>query len=125
MISGNFDSGMLSYLGDAVWELLARERLFKTVSHGNKKANRMALSFVTATAQCAALEKLIPILTDEELEVYKWGRNTKTHSHSPTVSREDYQRATGLEVLFGYLYVSDKTERCRELFNFAFSENKL
>ena len=66
MIKTDFDSGMLSYLGDAVWELLVREHIFNTVPHSNKKANAMALSFVTARAQCEALEKILPTLSDEE-----------------------------------------------------------
>ncbi len=120
MIKTEFDSGMLSYLGDAVWELLVRERLFKTVHHGNKKANRMALEFVTARAQCEALLKILPHLTEEEEEIFKWGRNTKTHSHPQSVSREDYQKATGLEVLFGYLHATQNENRYRELFKIAF-----
>ncbi len=113
---------MLSYLGDAVWELLVRERIFKTVAHGNKKANRLALDYVTAAAQCRALEKILPVLTPDEDEIYRWGRNTKTHSHSPAVSREDYRKATGLEVLFGYLHVTNNAERYRELFEIGVGE---
>ena len=116
MIVGNYDSGMLSYLGDAVWELLVREHLLTLVPHGNKKANKLALSFVTAKAQCEALEKIIPYLTDDELEIFKWGRNTKTHYTPHSVTREEYQRATGLEVLFGYLHVTKNENRVRELF---------
>ncbi len=123
MIKSELDSGMLSYLGDAVWELLVRERIFKSIPHGNKKANRLALSYVTARAQCEALLKILPHLTDEETEVYRWGRNTRTHSHPQSVSREDYQKATALEVLFGYLYVEKREERYKELFEIAFSEN--
>ena len=113
---------MLSYLGDCVWELLVRERIFQKVSHGNKKANRMALEYVTAKAQCEALLKILPALSEEEEEIYRWGRNTKTHSHAPSVSREDYQKATGLEVLFGYLHVTENEKRYRELFKIAFEE---
>ena len=120
MIHTNFDSGMLSYLGDAVWELLVREHIFKTVSHGNKKANKLALSFVTAKAQCSALEKILPALTDEENEIFRWGRNTKVNSIPRSASPEEYHRATGLEVLFGYLYMTKNEERYRKLFEIAF-----
>jgi ribonuclease-3 family protein len=120
MVNTTYDSGMLAYLGDAVWELFARERLFSTVAHGNKKANRLALDIVTAAAQCRALDVILPHLTEEEEEVFKWGRNTKVHSVPRTASVADYRRATGLEVLFGYLHAEGRDERCRELFKIAF-----
>jgi ribonuclease-3 family protein len=116
MIVGNYDSGMLSYLGDAVWELYVRAHLVKIVPHGNKKANKLALSYVTAKAQCEALEKILPVLTEEEVEVFKWGRNTKTHYTPHSATREEYQKATGLEVLFGYLYITKSENRLKELF---------
>lgn len=120
MIKTDFDSGMLSYLGDAVWELLVREHIFNTVPHSNKKANAMALSYVTARAQCEALEKILPALSEEENEVFRWGRNTKVHSIPRSASPEEYRRATGLEVLFGYLYMTKNEQRYRELFKIAF-----
>ena len=125
MIHTDFDSGMLSYLGDAVWELLVREHIFKAVPHGNKKANKLALGFVTAKAQCEALEKILPVLTEEEDEVFRWGRNTKVNSVPRSASPEEYRRATGLEVLFGYLYMTKNEQRYRNLFEIAFDfENK-
>ncbi len=120
MIHTNFDAGMLSYLGDAVWELLVREYIFKTVSHGNKKANVMALKFVTAKAQCEALKKILPLLKSEEDEIFRWGRNTKVNTVPRSATPEEYHLATGLEVLFGYLYITENTARCRELFKEAF-----
>ncbi len=122
MIPCNFDAGMLAYLGDSVWELLVRERIFKIVPHGNKKANKIALDFVTARAQCEALEKMEEFFTDDENEIFRWGRNLKIHSHAPSVSIADYRRATGLEVLFGYLHVMNNEKRYRELFEKAFCE---
>lgn len=121
MLHTDFDSGMLSYLGDAVWELLVREHIFNTVPHGNKKANKLALSFVTAKAQCEALEKILPSLTDEEKEIFRWGRNTKVNSIPRSATPEEYHRATGLEVLFGYLYMTKNEERYRKLFETAFN----
>lgn len=120
MIHTDLDSGMLSYLGDAVWELLVREHIFKLVPHGNKKANRLALGFVTAKAQCEALEKILPTLTEEENEVFRWGRNTRVNSIPRSASPEEYHKATGLEVLFGYLYMTKNEERYRKLFETAF-----
>jgi ribonuclease-3 family protein len=120
MINTNFDSGMLSYLGDAVWELLVREHIFKTIPHGNKKANKLALSYVTAKSQCSALDKILPNLTEEELEVFKWGRNTKVNSIPRSATPEEYHKATGLEVLFGYLHITENSRRYRELFQIAF-----
>ena len=76
------DSLMLAYLGDSVWELLVRERLFYTVPQGNTEANRLALEYVTASAQVKALEKIMPHLTEEEESVWRRGKNTKTNKPS-------------------------------------------
>ncbi|MBR6633442.1 MAG: ribonuclease III [Clostridia bacterium] len=114
------DSLMLAYLGDSVWELLVRERLFYTVPQGNTEANRLALEYVTASSQVKALEKIMPHLTEEEEAVWRRGKNTKTNNTPKSVSRYEYRQATGLEALFGYNYLLGNHERNRELFNIAF-----
>ena len=114
------DSLMLAYLGDAVFEVLVRERLFLTTPEGNTEANRKALEFVTASAQVKALDKLLPLLTEEEEDVFRRGKNSKTKNTPKSSTRYDYRKATGLEALFGYNYLIGKNERNRELFEIAF-----
>lgn len=115
------DSLMLAYLGDSVWELLVRERLFFDVPEGNAQANRIALSYVTAAAQVKALEKIEPLFTEEEGDVYRRGKNSKTTNTPKSVSRYEYRKATGLEAVFGYNYLMNRHERNKELFNSAFN----
>ena len=114
------DSLMLAYLGDSVWEMLVRERLFYTVPQGNAEANQIALSYVTAAAQVKALEKISPLLTEEEQDVFRRGKNTKTQNTPKSVSRYEYRLATGLEAVFGYNYVMGRQDRNKELFCAAF-----
>ncbi len=112
---------MLAYLGDSVWELFVRERLFFTVPEGTSEANRQALAFVTAAAQVKALEKIEPHFTEEERDVYRRGKNTKAQNTPKSVSRYEYRQATGLEAVFGYNYLLNRHERNKELFEIAFN----
>ena len=114
------NSVMLAYLGDAVWELLVRERLFSKVAEGSAEANRLALEYVTALAQAEASHRLDLYFTDEEKDVFRRGKNTKSHNVPKSVSRYEYRLATGLEAVFGYNYIMNRQDRNRELFNFAF-----
>jgi ribonuclease-3 family protein len=79
-----------------------------------------ALLFVQATEQSKALENILPHLSEEELEIYKRGRNAKARVPK-SASPADYRRATGLECLFGWLYLSGRQGRGRELFDMAFA----
>lgn len=105
----------LAYFGDAVFELLVRRQLLSTGISNPGKLSAMALTFVRATAQSAGLEALLPILTAEEEAVYRRGRNAAgPHPKSATVG--EYRRATGLEALFGYLYLKGDSARLETLF---------
>ena len=115
------DSLMLAYLGDSVWELFVREKLFFDVPEGNAMANKLALSYVTAAAQVKALEKIEPLFTEEEADVYRRGKNTKTSNTPKSVTRYEYRKATGLEAVFGYNYLMNRQDRNKELFNAAFN----
>jgi ribonuclease-3 family protein len=110
----------LAYLGDSVFELTVREHLAKSGLTSSAKLNKAALQFVTATAQSAGALRMLDYLSEEELSFYKRGRNHKT-SHCPkSADPEEYQRATGLEVLFAFLYLQKKQDRISELFNIGF-----
>lgn len=107
----------LAHVGDAVYELLYRSRLCVEGHTNVTEMHRLTVSFVNAPAQAEAAKKIIPILTEEESSVYKRGRNTKVNSvpHHSDISQ--YHAATGLEALFGWLYLQGKTERIKELFD--------
>ncbi|MCI8649861.1 MAG: ribonuclease III [Anaerotruncus sp.] len=109
----------LAYLGDAVYELCARQWV---LSQGNRPVNelhKMGVKLVKADAQSAALAKLEGLLSEEELSVYKRGRNANTNSSPKHANLADYRRATGLEALFGYLYLKGETQRIQQLFALA------
>ena len=106
----------LAHLGDGVFELMVRAWL---CLHGKVKVkdlHRATVSYVAAPAQAAAMERLLPLLTDEEADVYRRGRNTAPHSVPRAATRAQYQSATGLEALFGWLYLQGRTDRLNQLF---------
>ena len=112
----------LAHLGDSVFEVMVRSWL---VLHGKAKAkdlHRATVRYVAAPAQAAAVERLLPLLTQEEADVYRRGRNTAPHSVPRAASRGEYQAATGLEALFGWLYLQGRTERLNELFEVIMAE---
>ena len=110
----------LAYLGDSVIELLVRDMLVtKGICHP-KDLNKASRDFVTLESQSNAVENILPILTEDEMAMFKRGRNSKPNSVPKHGDRIQYLRATGLEVLFGYLYKSGKTDRMNELFKTAF-----
>ncbi len=107
----------LAFVGDGVYEMLVRERLVCLANRPPRELHREAVSMVRAEAQSAAMEKMMPLLSEKETAVYKRGRNAHTARNS-----EEYHRATGLEALFGYLYLSGDIDRVRELFAVAMDE---
>lgn len=106
----------LAHLGDAVFELMVRSWLCLNGKATAKGLHRAAVRYVAAPAQAAAVEKILPLLTEAESDVYRRGRNTSPHSIPQKASRAQYQSATGLEALFGWLYLQGQTERLNELF---------
>ena len=106
----------LAHIGDCVYELLVRSYI---VAHGgvtNQTMHSMTVDMVKAHAQSAAMETLLPLLTEEELAVYKRGRNSRVHSVPKNAELGDYHAATGLECLFGWLYLGGRHERINQLF---------
>ena len=118
----NMSSLGLAHLGDGVFELMVRSWL---CLHGKAKVkdlHRATVAYVAAPAQAAAVERLLPLLTDEETDVYRRGRNTAPHSVPRAATRAQYQSATGLETLFGWLYLQGRTDRLNELFDHIMRE---
>ena len=112
----------LAYLGDAVHSLLVREHLVrKGISHSGD-LNRAALAFVTATEQAKVARLLLPHLTEEELAWFRRGKNAHTHAAPKAATRLEYAKATGLETLFGALYLLGRTDRLNELFHIMLTD---
>ena len=112
----------LAYFGDAVVELLTREKMLKDGIGGVGKLNRTALSYVQATAQSKALDNIYPLLTEEELSAFKRGRNNHVGAIPKSASAVEYRRATGFEALFAHLWLSGQETRARELFALAYPD---
>ena len=107
----------LAFVGDTVFDLFVREKL---VCEANRPVNRLhkaATEYVKASAQAQAVHKISDVLTEKELSVLKRGRNAHTNHKAKNASEGDYHYATGLEALFGYLYLCGEINRLRELFD--------
>ncbi len=106
----------LAYIGDAVFELLVRRYV---LGHGSKQPDRLhkhATALVNAAAQSAMINAISEELSEEERSIFRRGRNASTATSARHQTIQDYRRATGLEALFGYLYLCGRTARMRELF---------
>lgn len=111
----------LAYLGDSVLEVCVRtylvtERGLSTSAH----LNRASLEFVRASAQSEAVGRMEPHLTEEEAAVYRRGRNMGHGNVPKSASVAEYRRATGMEVLFGYLHLTGQTDRLDHLFRLGY-----
>jgi ribonuclease-3 family protein len=113
----------LAYLGDSVIELKVRELLVERGISGSGDLNRASLSFVKASAQAAAMHKIIPLLSADESSVYKRGRNMSGGNVPKSASMSEYRSATGMETLFGYLHLQGKSDRISELFSAAYAQD--
>ena len=112
----NVSSLGLAHLGDAVFELMVRSWV---CTHGTariKELHKQTVRFVTAPAQAELAEKILPELTQEETDVFRRARNAAPHSVPKAASRAQYQTATALEALFGWLWLQGQRERINELF---------
>ncbi len=107
----------LAFIGDSVYDLLVREYLVTQANRPVGQLNRMKVKLVNCESQSESINKLMPILTEKEISVFKRGRNAFTRNTPKNSSVADYHAATGLEALFGYLYLNDEKNRIKELFN--------
>ena len=106
----------LAHVGDAVFELLVRTELCSAGSAKVKDLHARTVALVTAPAQAAFVEALLPALTPEETAVYKRGRNVHSHPAPKSATPGQYARATGLETLFGWLWLTGQQGRISELY---------
>lgn len=112
----------LAHLGDGVYELMVRSWLCLHGKATSKGLHKATVHYVAAPAQAKAVAGILPLLTEDERAVYRRGRNTSPHSIPQNASRADYQSATGLEALFGWLYLQGQTGRLNQLFNHIMEE---
>ncbi len=106
----------LAFIGDSVYDILVREMLVCEANRPVGELNRRKVKLVNCESQSAAISRMMSALSEEELAVFRRGRNAFTKNTPKNADTADYHAATGLEALFGYLYLSGDVERLRELF---------
>ena len=106
----------LAHMGDCVFEILCRGYLCAQGETTVDRLHRDTINMVKATAQAKFVDKLLPLLNEEEMAYYRRGRNAHVHAVPKSATPAEYAKATGLEALFGALYLAGQTERINELF---------
>ena len=115
----------LAHIGDGVYELMVRSYLCSKGNQTVKTLHRDSICMVNATTQAAVAEKLLPELTEEEMGYFRRGKNSHTHAAPKAATPQQYALATGLETLFGALYLYGRIERLNQLFRKGIEENGL
>ena len=110
----------LAYLGDCVLELCVRRHLLELGFSTSRNLNREALGYVRASAQAEAMKRILPVLSEEEESYFKRGRNIGHTNVPKSATVSEYRTATGMEVLFGFLHLSERNERINELFTIGY-----
>ena len=112
----------LAHIGDGVWELLCRSYLCAKGEKTVAQLHHDTIAMVKAPAQALYIEKILPLLTEQELAYYRRGKNSHVHAAPKGATPVQYAKATGLEALFGALYLAGQTERVNELFRAAVAQ---
>ncbi len=117
----NYSSASLAYLGDCALEICVREYLVREARlSSSAKLNKAALDFVRASKQAEAMKNILPLLDEQEEAIFRRGRNVG-HTNTPkSATVSEYRFATGMEALFGWLWLSGKKDRIIELFRAAY-----
>lgn len=105
----------LAYIGDAVYEVYIRSYIMKDMNMPVSKLHKAATRYVSATSQARIVKSILDIFTDEEMSVYKRGRNAHSYTSAKNADIVDYRMATGLEALMGYLYIKKDIKRLEEI----------
>ena len=116
---------ILAHIGDAIYEVVIRTI---TLSKGNRpieKVHKEAIAYVNAKAQADAADILLPMLTEEETDIYKRGRNAKSATKAKNASTIEYLEATGLEAVVGFLYLKGDMDRALNLIRLGLERNNL
>jgi len=115
----NYSAQCLAYMGDAVFELYVRKMLLDQGNRPVNTLNKQARQYVSAAAQAEMYHHIEPLLTPEEQAVMKRGRNLHSYSKAKNADTSEYRHATGLETLFGYLFMNVQHERLAEIFEYC------
>ena len=115
-----YNSLVLAYIGDAIYEVLVRKYLINKNFVKVNDLQKHALNYVSAKNQALFLKELLDdnFFTSDEIEIIKRARNTKTHSKPKNCDILTYKHATALESVFGYLYMNNKFDRIKEIFDY-------
>ena len=113
----------LAHMGDGVFEVLVRSWLCVHGKATSGNLHRATVAHVSAPAQARRMERMLPYLTEEELAIYKRGRNAHVHAVPKNATPGEYAKATGLECLFGWLFLRGETARINELFVLTMEED--
>ncbi|MBQ9148573.1 MAG: ribonuclease III [Oscillospiraceae bacterium] len=106
----------LAHMGDCVYEILCRAYLCTRGGKTVDKLHRETINMVKATTQAKFADKMLPLLTEEEMAHYRRGKNAHVHAVPKSATPAEYAKATGVEALFGYLYLSGQKDRANEIF---------
>ncbi|MCI8515102.1 MAG: ribonuclease III [Lachnospiraceae bacterium] len=120
----NYSPLVLAFLGDSVYEREIRERIVREGNASPNELNRRSSLLAKASTQAAMAQALLSELTDEEVAIYRRGRNANPHTMAKNATVADYRRATGLEALMGYLFLCGEEARCRELIGRGIEKTK-
>jgi len=115
-----YSSLSLAYIGDSIYESYIRTRLLENGDRRVKDLHRSAKSYVSAKAQCEIAKNIMEYLSEEEISVYKRGRNTKVNTKAKNADMREYHSATGLEALIGHLYLTKNEERLKEILKLCY-----
>lgn len=105
----------LAYIGDAVYDLIIRTAVVGQANRPANKLHKITVKYVNAGAQSKMIQALMDMLTEEEQEVYRRGKNAKPHTTAKNATAADYLKATGFEAVLGYLYLTDDMPRALKL----------
>jgi len=115
---------VLAFVGDGVYTMYVRNMIVLNHSGKSGELHKQTSLVVKAKSQSETIEKLLPLLTEDEMDVFKRGRNYKTQSTAKNSSVQEYHRATGFEAVIGFLYLSGQTERLNEILKLSVGEIK-
>ena len=112
----------LAHMGDCVFEILVRAYLCASGEKTVDNLHRDTIRMVKATSQAEFADKMLPLLTEEELAYYRRGKNSHVHAVPKSATPAQYAKATGVEALVGYLFLSGQKERANEIFQIVMKE---
>lgn len=112
----------LAFIGDCVFDMIIRSYVVAQGNRGTEGLHKSKSKIVKASAQAAMIDRIYDSLTPEEQDIYRRGRNAKSHTMAKNASMSDYRKATGLEALCGYLYLQDQMARILELVKLGMEE---